>query len=134
MKCPTCRRAIKVDATVCICGWTAGGSAFAQEERTRQIEHYRAREQEVHRREVAEFMQREGLHSAADCRAFVRKKLASKTFMRPDPEDHWRKVLSTAGAGFAAQEAAREVLQRIERRKAGGEREPGEDDEMAVPA
>lgn len=51
----------------------ATGDEGLRAEVQRQLEHQQTLAQEAHRREVAEFMKREGLKSVEDCRSYCRR-------------------------------------------------------------
>lgn len=61
----------KIEAEV-----AAKAEAAACAEFARQLEHRQAAELEQHRREVAAFMEREGLHSVGDCRIYCQRMVA----------------------------------------------------------
>ena len=89
----------------------SAADASAILERMRQLETERSA---VRRAQTERFLQAEGLKTDEDCRRYVKQKLRSGRFMRPNAREHWQRVLDNPAAGYAAHEMARAALERLE--------------------
>jgi hypothetical protein len=129
--CPDCAGKLGVKATKCRCGWQAVSAVMeevrinAHAEAIRKAEEERAERWVVEREKLCE----QGMVSVED---FIKNARYKAKLRGPEPDAlaHWRKVLASPTACFAAKEMAREVVARLERLRAPAVgREPGSDDE-----
>lgn len=146
MKCPKCQRRLRIDAEVCLCGWSKTGGVGKHSDcahapsctknatiREKTItgwaafceDHYVAYHHAISARRVREEL---GLQTVEEMKEFCRSNIGN-IFKKKPAAEYWQKVLAQAPKGSIAEQAAREFLEKRGLLEKPKEREPGQDDE-----